>query len=68
MTFGKGSVMGPYSAEGAIEEGQCGGFVCKWRSGGASAETEGGWTLGVRNRVEEFEIMRVVMRIMIPRK
>lgn len=42
--------------------------MCEWRSGGASAETEGGWTLGVRNRVEEFEIMRVIMRIMIPRK
>ena len=42
--------------------------MCEWRSGGASAKTEGGWTLGVRTRVEEFEIMRVVMRIMIPRK
>ena len=48
--------------------GERGGFVCEWRRGGASAETEGGWTLGVGNRVEEFEIMRVIMRIMIPRK
>lgn len=42
--------------------------MCEWRSGGHQLRLRDGWTLGVGNRVEEFEIMRVIMRIMILRK
>ena len=69
MALEKESGIGPYSAERAGKEGrECGGFVCEWRSGGVLAETEGGWALRVGRRVEKFEIMRIIIRIMILRK
>ena len=69
MLLVKGSVIGPYSAEGAVEGvASMVGLCVNGEVEGHQLRLRDGWTLGVGNRVGEFEIMRVMMRIMIPRK